>query len=262
MKQTSLVRYYPKNFGDRSVCSIKLTPDGKQLITGYGDGRIQFWDLSTSNKCVQTLEGHSDAVQCLEFTPKGNLISASYDKTLKIWDLSTGKCLQTLKHPHKVSQVQVTSKGTILSSMTNYRGNGIRVWETGPSAEEFEIRNGNPNSEDSNGIIISEKDLIKMSLRVIIETNKRRKLIDQTQEFLKSLDFFQQPKLMIKRDDWHGVEYELPGQPEGIFGASTIVCFSKIDNQFSSWVRTRIGKCIQDKPEEKRGSGENKIQLF
>src|SRR5271170_3939570 len=49
------------------------------------------------SSCLQTLEGHSGAVCSVAFSHDGKqLASASYDKTVKIRDLASGTCLQTL----------------------------------------------------------------------------------------------------------------------------------------------------------------------
>ncbi|MEH2118718.1 nSTAND1 domain-containing NTPase, partial [Nostoc sp.] len=55
--------------------------------------------LKTENKFqeLNTLEGHSDRVISVVFSPDGQrLASASDDKTIKLWDAATGKLLQTL----------------------------------------------------------------------------------------------------------------------------------------------------------------------
>src|SRR5437763_4032940 len=48
--------------------------------------------------CLQTLEGHSSVVWSVAFSHNSaRLASASHDKTVKIWDASSGECLQTLE---------------------------------------------------------------------------------------------------------------------------------------------------------------------
>ncbi|KAK2050657.1 hypothetical protein LZ31DRAFT_580856 [Colletotrichum somersetense] len=50
------------------------------------------------NSCLQTFEGHRGGVTSVAVSGDGTqLASASYDRTIKIWDLTTGQCLQTFK---------------------------------------------------------------------------------------------------------------------------------------------------------------------
>ncbi|KAH7412342.1 WD40-repeat-containing domain protein [Phaeosphaeria sp. MPI-PUGE-AT-0046c] len=52
---------------------------------------------SASVACLQTLKDHSDTVQSVRSSHDSTqLASASSDKTIKIWDTSSGACLQTL----------------------------------------------------------------------------------------------------------------------------------------------------------------------
>lgn len=56
---------------------------------------------------LQTLEGHSDSVNSVAFFPDGcTLASGSFDKTVKLWDVTTGTLHQTLEgHSSSVSSV-------------------------------------------------------------------------------------------------------------------------------------------------------------
>ena len=49
------------------------------------------------NACMQTLEGHSDYVRSVAFSPDSKLVASGSDnKTIKIWDTAAGVCTQTL----------------------------------------------------------------------------------------------------------------------------------------------------------------------
>jgi WD40 repeat protein len=85
------------------------------------------WDLQ------QTISAHSDWVRCLSFTPMGDkLVSGSFDKTIKLWQLDTGKALYTLGDRLKgVFALAVSPDGKLLASGS--RDETIELWnlETG-----------------------------------------------------------------------------------------------------------------------------------
>ncbi|NXV07156.1 WSB2 protein, partial [Cettia cetti] len=59
------------------------------LATGLNDGQIKVWEVQTGHLLFSLL-GHQDVVRDLSFAPNGSpiLVSASRDKTLRVWDLS------------------------------------------------------------------------------------------------------------------------------------------------------------------------------
>ena len=81
-------------------------------------------------KCTQTLKGHEHNVSGVIFTPSGdNVISSSWDKTIKVWDTNTGFCIATLQgHEDRVVDVAINDKGTMLASSGNRKD--IRCWGT------------------------------------------------------------------------------------------------------------------------------------
>ncbi|XP_058437727.1 WD repeat-containing protein 38 isoform X8 [Marmota monax] len=67
------------------------------LGSGSWDKNIHIWKPNTSSLMVQ-LKGHVAWVNSIAFSPdEGQLASASYSGTIKVWDYNTGKCLETLK---------------------------------------------------------------------------------------------------------------------------------------------------------------------
>ena len=80
------------------VSAVCFSPDGKTLATGAEGGQeIKLWDTETWQKRAK-LTGHSIAViSGLDFSPDGSkLVSSSYDSTVRVWDVKSGKELFTL----------------------------------------------------------------------------------------------------------------------------------------------------------------------
>ncbi|KAF1812310.1 hypothetical protein P152DRAFT_507620 [Eremomyces bilateralis CBS 781.70] len=82
------------------------------------------------NACLQTLEGHSGYVFSVAFShDSARLASASYDRTVKIWDTSSGACLQTLEgHSSHVNLVAFSPDSARLASASDDRT--VKIWDT------------------------------------------------------------------------------------------------------------------------------------
>ncbi|WP_414574265.1 WD40 repeat domain-containing protein, partial [Nostoc sp. CCY 9925] len=78
---------------------------------------------------VNTLEGHSKTVTSVAYSPNGHqLASASWDNTIKLWDISSGKLLQTLTgHSDTVNSVAYSPNGHQLASAS--WDNTIKLWD-------------------------------------------------------------------------------------------------------------------------------------
>ncbi|MBO5838950.1 MAG: hypothetical protein J6R06_04665, partial [Bacteroidales bacterium] len=59
--------------------------DGKYLASGAWDKTVIIWDAKSGQR-LQTLEGHSDWVNSVSWSPDGKyLASGSRDETVRIW---------------------------------------------------------------------------------------------------------------------------------------------------------------------------------
>ena len=76
-----------------------------------GTNQLKIWDIVTG-KVVHTLEGHTSSIRSVAFSPdKKILVSAGWDRTLKFWNLITGKEAATLILFNKEDWVIFTPDG-------------------------------------------------------------------------------------------------------------------------------------------------------
>ncbi|RHZ53296.1 hypothetical protein Glove_443g71 [Diversispora epigaea] len=84
-----------------------------------------------SGTCIKVLEGHNDMIICLDFDkPDEKLITSSMDKTLRLWDLSSYRCLGILDgHEGIVNCMQLVGCHLVTGS----NDNTIRQWDISKS---------------------------------------------------------------------------------------------------------------------------------
>jgi WD40 repeat protein len=122
------------------VRSVAFSPDGRAIATASYDRSIKIWDACKipdfSEKsgiclptCLHTLTGHQQPVSAIAFSPDGQqLISSSFDKTLKLWDVRNSKCVKTLLgHRSRIWTVAFHPNGRQIASGGD--DNHTKIWD-------------------------------------------------------------------------------------------------------------------------------------
>ncbi|KAG0249253.1 hypothetical protein BG011_009463, partial [Mortierella polycephala] len=106
-----------------------FSPDGKQLIVGLRNGSICVYSTSTWGDLGSTLSGHTDAVSSVAFSLTGHqIVSGSWDKTVRLWDAQTGEHVSTLSgHTGKVLCVAYSPTGRQIVS--GGEDKTVRLWD-------------------------------------------------------------------------------------------------------------------------------------
>ncbi|UCG27542.1 MAG: caspase family protein [Bacteroidales bacterium] len=110
------------------VTSIRMSPDGKYMLSGSFDGMVKLWDIATGLQ-VQKFRGHSARIHSVNFDSSGKyIITGSDDNTAKLWNAETGRIIRTFTGHHgTVSSVQISPDGKFL--ITGSHDGSIKTWD-------------------------------------------------------------------------------------------------------------------------------------
>ncbi len=116
---------------------VAFSPDGSRLLSGFQDGTVRLWDVATQTEVV-TLEGHTDRVATVSFSPDGSLLVSAGgwdDPTVRLWDAATQAQVATLRgHTSEIRSVAFSSPdGNTLASGSADRT--VRLWNVATQTE-------------------------------------------------------------------------------------------------------------------------------
>ena len=109
------------------VNAIKWDPTGTLLASCSDDYTAKIWSLDSGhNSCAHDLCEHTKEIYTIRWSPTGPgtdnsgipmLASASFDATVKLWDVEAGRCVHTLaEHSDPVYSVAWSPNGRFLAS--------------------------------------------------------------------------------------------------------------------------------------------------
>ena len=118
--------------------TLAFSPNGKKLAGGYGTTLLLFAATGKNFQFTKTeLKGHSGTIASLAFSPDGKLIATgSHDKTVRLWDVATGKEHVVLKkHDSSICSLAFSPDGTTLATVG--LKDTIRIWDIATGKEKI-----------------------------------------------------------------------------------------------------------------------------
>jgi len=104
------------------ITSLAWAPFGQpQLASASKDASIKIWRALGNQRCLFSLSGHTDSVECVVW---GSLLySASRDRTVKVWNPERGILVRTLTgHGHRVNCLAIPTAHVLRVGPYNERG--------------------------------------------------------------------------------------------------------------------------------------------
>ncbi|EGD81764.1 Nle1 protein [Salpingoeca rosetta] len=128
------------------VQCVAWSPDSQLLASGSRDCEIRVWKADRASPACAPLKGHRKYVTWLSWEPmhtskhkvSTRLASASADGTVKIWDVSVGRCLMTLsQHTKAVKCVVWGGEGMIYTASQDTT---IKAWRAHDGAMAWSMK--------------------------------------------------------------------------------------------------------------------------
>jgi platelet-activating factor acetylhydrolase IB subunit alpha len=158
------------------VRKIIISDDGSFMVSCSNDQTVRVWSMP-KGECLLILRDHSHVVECIAISPpnliplpsmtgapgssaggaegdgkekvgggglKGIVASGSRDKTIKLWDLASGKCVATyIGHDNWVRGVRFHPSGKFLMSVSDDKS--IRMWDLNQGRATKTIADAHPH---------------------------------------------------------------------------------------------------------------------
>lgn len=123
-----------------NVCCVKFNPESRfHLALGSADHCVHYYDLRSTKHPLGVFRGHKKAVSYVKFLNPTELVSASTDSQLKLWDISKPHCLRSFKgHLNEKNFVGLATDGDYVACGSE--NNALYIYYKGLSKQVLTFR--------------------------------------------------------------------------------------------------------------------------
>lgn len=118
------------------VKSVNFSIDSNYLVTGSIEKLVRIYDLNKPDAAPQIFSGHTGGVKhAMFFDDDKALVSIADDKTLRVWDRTSGQEVQRLNFPSVPNSVEISKNGNII---TTTHSNVVTFWNSHDLSKLYE----------------------------------------------------------------------------------------------------------------------------
>jgi WD40 repeat protein len=111
---------------EERVCAVAVSRNGRWIATGGEGGELK---VCEETGIVKTFKGHLAEITCIDISGDNTLLaSGSWDATVRIWNVDTGKLVAGLKSEDYVGAVQFSPDSKKLTVRSLW-GRCLEVWD-------------------------------------------------------------------------------------------------------------------------------------
>ncbi|KAI9591418.1 WD40-repeat-containing domain protein [Syncephalis fuscata] len=115
------------------VRAVDISPDGRYVVSGGHEKVVRMYDLSSPDAAPRLAMGHEATIKGIVWDQwHGVLITHAEERSVRIWDLRTLKQTNLLETQERVTSVELSSDGAVISATA---GKAVYFWD----ADTYEL---------------------------------------------------------------------------------------------------------------------------
>jgi WD40 repeat protein len=119
------------------VLALAISPDGRSVLTGGGDGKMKLWDPA-SGRVLRSFDADQNLVRSIAFGPGGEqCVSAGSQRALRIWNVRTGREINFLRIKEEPSCLSVCGANSLMLAGMDSGNLGLWDLATGRELHRF-----------------------------------------------------------------------------------------------------------------------------